>query len=78
MYIRLDSVEKVKDFVSNMEKYQTQMDLISGHTEVDACSLLGIFSLDLTKPLEVRVQQNRNHPEKVWEILCRYEVQEAI
>lgn len=76
MYIQLDSVEKVKEFVGSMELYQTEMDLISGHREVDARSLLGIFSLDLTKPLEVRVLKNPE-PEAVWELLCRYEVQKS-
>ena len=69
MYIRLDTVEKVKDFVGSMEKYHTQMDLISGRREVDARSLLGIFSLDLTKPLEVRVLKNNRDPEAVQELI---------
>lgn len=77
MFIRLDSVEKVKDFVRNMEKYHTEMDLISGRREVDARSLLGIFSLDLTKPLEVRMLQNNKNPDAVWELLCRYESRET-
>lgn len=78
MYIRLDTVEKVKEFVGSMEKYETQMDLISGRSEVDARSLLGIFSLDLTKPLEVRILHNNSNPEAVWEILCRYEARETL
>ena len=55
MFIKLDSVKKVKDFVSELEKNNAQLDLISGHREVDGRSLLGIFSLDLTKPIEVRI-----------------------
>ena len=52
MYIRLDSVEKVKEFVKLIENNGAEADLISGRQEVDAKSLLGIFSLDLTKPIQ--------------------------
>lgn len=55
MYILLDSVNKVRDFVNYVERQGGQLDLISGHCEVDGRSLLGIFSLDLTKPLKVRI-----------------------
>ena len=55
MYILLDSVNKVRDFVNYVERQGGQLDLISGHREVDGRSLLGIFSLDLTKPLKVRI-----------------------
>lgn len=72
MFIKLDSVKKVKEFVSAMEKHNAQLDLISGHREVDGRSLLGIFSLDLTKPIEVRLLSG-NDPEVLQNLLCRYE-----
>ena len=48
MNIILDSVDKVKDF-------ETDIDLVSSRFIVDAKSLMGILSLDLTKPIEVRI-----------------------
>lgn len=63
MYILLDSVSKVRDFVNSVERQDAQLDLISGHREVDGRSLLGIFSLDLTKPLRVRILRWNNQDE---------------
>lgn len=71
MYIRLDSVEKVKEFVNNIQSCEGEIDLISGRYEVDGKSLLGVFSLDLTKPIEVRVQKN-DMSGQLEQMLCRY------
>ena len=51
----LDSVDKVKDFVREVSKFETDIDLVSSRFIVDAKSLMGILSLDLTKPIEVRI-----------------------
>ena len=55
MNIILDSVDKVKDFVREMSKFETDIDLVSSRFIVDAKSLMGILRLDLTKPIEVRI-----------------------
>lgn len=59
MYIMLDSIDKVTSFVNSVAKEDAKLELISGKQEVDGKSLLGVFSLDLTKPIEVRVQKNK-------------------
>ena len=71
MFIKLDSVEKVKDFVNHIEKCEGEVDLISGRREVDGKSLLGVFSLDLRRPIEVRIQQD-DQSGQLEEMLCRY------
>ena len=43
--------EHVKEFVSIVAKYPYDIDLRSGRFVVDAKSILGIFSLDLSKPI---------------------------
>ena len=53
--IILQSVNDVKDFVNTVSKFNYDIDLVSGRYVVDAKSIMGIFSLDLTKPIEVRV-----------------------
>ena len=55
MNIILDSVDKVKDFVREVSKFETDIDLVSSRFIVDAKSLMGILRLDLTKPIEVRI-----------------------
>ena len=51
--IRLVEINDVKDFVNIVMKYDYDIDLISGRYAVDAKSIMGIFSLDLTKPIEL-------------------------
>lgn len=49
--ISLKSTEDVKTFVNLMCKYTFDVDLTSGRYVVDAKSIMGIFSLDLSKPV---------------------------
>ena len=51
--ITLSSIVDVKNFVNIVNKYETDIDLTSGRYVVDAKSIMGIFSLDLTKPIKV-------------------------
>ena len=49
--ISLNSIDKVKSFVNEITKYDNDFDLVSGRYVIDAKSIMGIFSLDLSKPL---------------------------
>ena len=49
----LSSINDVKNFVNVVTKYEYEIDLTSGRYVVDAKSIMGIFSLDLTKPIRV-------------------------
>jgi len=51
----LKSINDVKDFVNIVNKYEFDVDLSSGRYVVDAKSIMGIFSLDLSKPIKVQV-----------------------
>lgn len=51
--IMLKSINDVKDFVNIVNKYDFDVDLSSGRYIVDAKSIMGIFSLDLSKPIKV-------------------------
>jgi phosphotransferase system HPr-like phosphotransfer protein len=54
--ISLKSINDVKDFVNLVNRYDFDVDLSSGRYIVDAKSIMGIFSLDLSKPIKVEVQ----------------------
>ena len=56
--IHLSLAENVKDFVNVVSKYPYDIDLRSGRHVVDAKSILGIFSLDLNKPITMKVYEN--------------------
>ncbi len=53
--VSLKSINAVKDFVNIVNKYDFDVDLTSGRYVVDAKSIMGIFSLDLAKPIKVDV-----------------------
>lgn len=53
--IMLHSINDVKSFVNTVNKYDFDVDLTSGRYVVDAKSIMGIFSLDLSKPIKVEV-----------------------
>ena len=53
--IRLCMAESVKSFVNIVNRYPYDVDLRSGRHVVDAKSILGIFSLDLSKPITMEV-----------------------
>ena len=50
--------ENVKQFVNTVSKYPYELDLRSGRFLIDAKSLLGIFSLDLSKPLILEIHND--------------------
>jgi len=54
-HIMLSSINDVKNFVNIVNKYDFDIDLISDRYVVDAKSIMGIFSLDLTKKITVEV-----------------------
>lgn len=53
--IMLTSITEVKDFVNIVNKYDFDVDLTSGRYIIDAKSIMGIFSLDLSSPIKVDV-----------------------
>ena len=56
--VRLSSIEAVRDFVEAVRKYDFEIDLSSGRYVVDAKSIMGIFSLDLMKPITMTVHND--------------------
>lgn len=56
--VSLDSIDKVKVFVNLVSKFDSDFDLISGRYVIDAKSIMGIFSLDLSKPIELTIHDD--------------------
>ena len=53
--ISLNSIDKVKSFVNDITKFECDFDLVSGRYVIDAKSIMGIFSLDLSKPIDLNI-----------------------
>ena len=58
--ISLNSIDKVKSFVNVISKFDNDFDLVSGRYVIDAKSIMGIFSLDLSKPISLNVHADEN------------------
>ncbi|HHY52509.1 MAG TPA: HPr family phosphocarrier protein [Clostridiales bacterium] len=56
--IMLSTINDVKDFVSIVSQFDFEIDLVSGRYAVDAKSIMGIFSLDLSKPIKVNIHSD--------------------
>jgi phosphotransferase system HPr-like phosphotransfer protein len=53
IFVNLSSAQEVKMFVNVVEKYPFDVDLVSGRYVINAKSIMGIFSLDLSQPIEL-------------------------
>ena len=58
--ISLNSIGKVKSFVNAITQFDFDFDLISGRYVIDAKSIMGIFSLDLSKPIDLNIHAEDN------------------
>ncbi len=56
--ISLNSIDKVKSFVNDITKFDCDFDLVSGRYVIDAKSIMGIFSLDLSKPIDLNIHDD--------------------
>jgi len=56
--ILLGTINDVKEFVNTVARYDFDVDLISGRYAVDAKSIMGIFSLDLSKPIQMNIHSD--------------------
>lgn len=70
--IHLGSIDKVKSFVNDITKFDSDFDLISGRYVIDAKSIMGIFSLDLSKPIDLNIH-GENEIDQILEVLKKYE-----
>ena len=60
LQISLNSIDKVKSFVNDITKFENDFDLVSGRYVIDAKSIMGIFSLDLSKPIDLNIHAEEN------------------
>lgn len=65
--VRLDTINDVKKFVSAVTAFECDFDIVAERYVVDAKSIMGIFSLDLSKPLALHI--NTDDEKEIGEIL---------
>ena len=59
--ISLNSIDKVKAFVNEVTKFESDFDLVSWMYVIDAKSIMGIFSLDLSKPIDLNIHDDKDY-----------------
>ena len=69
--ISLNSIDKVKSFVNELTKFESDFDLVSGRYVIDAKSIMGIFSLDLSKPIDLNIHAE-NDVDNILKVLAPY------
>ena len=70
--ICLNSIDKVKAFVNDITKFESEFDLVSGRYVIDAKSIMGIFSLDLSKPIDLCIHADESTIAPIMEVINPY------
>ena len=72
--ISLNSIDKVKSFVNDISGFKADFDLVSGRYVIDAKSIMGIFSLDLSSPIQLNIYADQDE-DKIMEAIKPYVVE---
>ena len=59
----------MKSFVNEVTKFDNEFDLVSGRYVIDAKSIMGIFSVDLSKAVDLRIHAEGAEAEKAMEVI---------
>ena len=70
--IILNTINDVKLFVNIVSKYDFDVDLVSGRYAIDAKSIMGIFSLDLSKPIDLNIHADAGRMDEIVNALTPY------
>lgn len=73
--ISLRTIEDVKEFVQKITMFDGDFELISGKYIVDAKSILGLFSVDLSKPVTLRIDVDDSKMNEVLKAVEKYKTE---
>ncbi len=73
--VSLNSIDKVKSFCNDIAQFDSEFDLISGRYVIDAKSIMGIFSLDISKPIELNIHAEGDELDSILEVIKPYVVE---
>lgn len=72
--ISLKSIDDVKHFVQTITMFDGEFELLSGKYIVDAKSILGLFSVDLSKPVTLRIEADDAKIDEILKVIEVYRV----
>ena len=70
--ISLNSIDKVKSFVNDITRFDYDFDLVSGRYVIDAKSIMGIFSMDLSTDVELRILETNEKISEIEKVIAPY------
>ena len=73
VFVQLDSFEKIKDFINITNKLDYDLDLVADKYIVDGKSIMGILSLDLSKPIMVQIINSNEYPDELIDFIIKPE-----
>ena len=73
--IQLNAINDVKDFVNKVMLFNYDIDLVSGRYAIDAKSIMGIFSLDLSKPINLNIHAEGSTLDSIMAIVQPYVIE---
>lgn len=72
MNISLGTIESVKKFVATISNFDEDFEIICGKYIINAKSILGIFSIDLSKPVLLRINAEGDKLEEIKEVIKEF------
>jgi phosphotransferase system HPr-like phosphotransfer protein len=72
--ILINSIDRIKEFVRDTSRIDADLDLVSDRYVINAKSIMGIFSLDLAKPVRLDIYAEKEELEGIMERLQKYMV----
>lgn len=75
MNIQIETIEKVKKFEAIAIEMDSDVDLVSGRYVIDAKSILGVLSMDLSKPLKLVVHAPEDKTKQILDAFREFEVE---
>lgn len=70
--ILINTASKIKNFINIITKFEGDFDLASGRYVVDAKSIMGVFSMDFSRPLKLNMYCEDNIKEEVKQSLAEF------
>ena len=70
--VSLSSIDKVKAFVNDISGFPADFDLVAGRYVIDAKSIMGIFSLDISKPIDLNIHADGENLDIAMKVLADY------
>ena len=73
--VKLNNIETLKNFISDISKFESNIDAVRGRYVIDAKSIMGMFSIDLSQSVDILIySDNERELKKFEEVMKKYEV----